>query len=256
MSNNQKDDRSLRNHSALKKLLDDLSRLNNKAIRTSIRDQEMLSFLLDEANKGIDISERYPTLYQKLLIDPYLRRAFLDILEAIDDEDENSLNMILAAKKKDLNFLKKTRAKRLIEELHGKWKISWQRTVSELQSVFSPSELVYRSEHSLLIDPWFILLRDEVEIEKTLFTVLLECTLAKDDNQALSPLLNIAVSVRDADNGIQFPVKITIQWGMYKEFIHVEQEGSTKFPNIPFRSIFEEDNKINADLALTIESTS
>jgi hypothetical protein len=104
------------------------------------------------------------------------------------------------------------------------------------------------------MDPWFTLLRDEIELENTLYTVVLECTLSKDDNQAISPMLNIAVTIGETPEGIQFPVEITLQWGTYQQSIHVAQEGPVKFPNIPFSSIFEEDNKIKSDLLLTLES--
>jgi hypothetical protein len=253
MSKNQNNRDFLKNQSALKRLLEDLSGLDNITIRKSVRDHEMLSFLIEETSNGVDISERYPTFYQKLLNDSDLRQTFLDILESIDNEDESPLGAIQAVEKVDLGFLKNLGASHFIQKIHGKWKVFWQRSSAELQSAFSPPELLYRSEHSLFMDPWFTLLRDEIELKNTLYTIVLECALSKDDNQAISPLLNIAVAVGETPESVQFPVEITLRWGMYQQSIHVTQEGPIKFPDIPFNNIFEEDNKIKADLLLTLE---
>jgi hypothetical protein len=49
---------------------------------------ELLSLLVDETLKGVDVKSVYPDGYQQLLDNPELRQIFLDTLAGLEDEDE------------------------------------------------------------------------------------------------------------------------------------------------------------------------
>ncbi len=72
MSENQYQFNFLKNQKALRRLVVDLSAVNPQSISTPVGNNEMLSLIVDEAIKGIDISKNYPTFYKKLLSNPDL----------------------------------------------------------------------------------------------------------------------------------------------------------------------------------------
>jgi hypothetical protein len=54
-------------------------------------DEELLSLILDEALKGVDIAARFPNFFQKLLVNTELRKTFLDSLELLEADGNGTL---------------------------------------------------------------------------------------------------------------------------------------------------------------------
>jgi len=247
---------SVKKSDAIKQLAGDLANLDSdiKALSESKGDEEMLSLIVEEANKGIDISRRYPTFYKKLLNYPDLMQAFIDVLESFDDEDENlpiPWNMEASTK---LDFLSDGIPKPVIEMFGNNWKINWQRTINQLQTILSPSEFAYRLDYTISEDPWFVLLRDEVEIDGSLYAIALECAFSGEDKEAFTPFLDIAVTVGGTARRSRFPIQSSLQWGTYKETIQIQAEGRAKFPNISLATMFDKEyENVNAELSLIIE---
>jgi hypothetical protein len=59
---------------------------------------EILSLLVDEALKGVDVKTRYPDGYQQLLDNHELRQIFLDSLVGLEANDE-TIDRIVKEKK-------------------------------------------------------------------------------------------------------------------------------------------------------------
>ena len=254
MSENQYQFNFLKNQKALRRLVVDLSAVNAQSMSTPVANNEMLSLIVDEAIKGIDISKNYPTFYKKLLNNPDLRQAFLDALESIELAEKAELINLPEVPNSKLDFLTAPSLQPIITKRKDKWQISWQRTIDQLQALFSPAQLVYRSDPTLYDDPWFTLLRGEVEIDGTLYAIALECTLSENDQESLSPFLKIAVTVESTTEEPQFPIQTSLQWGQYNGALRILEEGRARFPDIPFTMIFDEDNKnIIAELNLILE---
>ena len=55
------------------------------------QDLALLSLLVSEAFAGVDITRQYPALYQILLADPNMQKAFLDALETLEQERNGTL---------------------------------------------------------------------------------------------------------------------------------------------------------------------
>lgn len=243
----------IKDQKAVRKLADDLNAVNGKRLPTSV-DNEMLSLIVDEAIKGVDISRRYPAFYKKLLDNPDLRSAFLNSIESIEVATQNKSIALPDVSNLKLGFLAKLATKPTITKVREKWRVIWQRTIEQLQVILSPSQLAYRSDTISFEDPWFTLMRSEIEVEEAIYTIALECTLSEQDNSALSPLLNLAVTLGMADTRTRFPVLSTLQWGTYHQTISIQGEGRARFPDIPFSTIFDSKNEnITAELKLTIE---
>ena len=255
MSENDKLD-AHKQQEAIKRLAKDLAEIDAQILSTSIGDNEMLSLIVNEALKGVDISTRFPTFYRKLLNNPDLRQAFVDIVESIEDEKEKGLTVLPEMPKANLTFLTDLPPKSIVARLdENRFRINWQRTVEQLQAIFSPPELAYRSDPSLFEDPWFTLIREEIEVGEALYTVALECTLAGDTDEALSAFLNIAVTLETTTGQSYFPIQATLQWGAYDENLSITEEGRARFPDIPFISIFDNEyQSVKSDLNLTLDT--
>jgi hypothetical protein len=229
------------------KLKADLAGLDVHPGRVLAADMEMLSLIIDEVSKGVDIQTRYPTFYRKLLANAELRQAFLDALEILESEPA-PVNLPAA----DLSFLKETPRR----EMPGAGRrVTWSQTLAYLQSLFSPSELVYRSDADLFEDAWHTLLRGEGQLDETVYTVQLDAALAEEPDDALSVVLTIAISLAMAQTETPMPLHASLQWGSYAESIRIDAEGRTRFPNVPLSAVFDDEYKrIQSGLSLTIET--
>ncbi len=175
-------------------------------------------------------------------------------MESIELAEKAELINLPEVPNSKLGFLTAPSLQPIIKKRKDKWQISWQRTIEQLQALFSPSELAYRSDPTLYDDPWFTLLREEVEIDETLYAIALECTLSENNQESLSPFLNIAVTVGNTAERPQFPIQTSLQWGQYNGVLRILEEGRARFPDVPFTMIFDEDNKnVTSELNLIIE---
>lgn len=248
---------SSKRQEAAKRMAEDLRHFDAARGVETNEDEEMLALLVEEAYKGIDISKRYPDLYQTLLSHPDLRQSFLDLLESMDEEGAGLPIPWAEAEDVDLRFLEGEASRPQVGKLGDHWSIRWQRTIASLQGLFAPSQRVYRSDPSLSEDPWFPLLREEISVENLRYTIALECTFSEEREEALSPFLNIAVTVETVTEHPPFPVQSSLEWGPYRQTIQIFEEGRVKFPDLPLNMIFDEDlRNLRAGLHLTLEPLS
>ena len=242
---------------AAKRLAEDLAEIGNDAWSTWMADDEMLSLMVDEALAGVDISSRYPTFYRNLLHNADLRQAFVDALGSVEKGQHGEPVALSAETEPVLDFLtSQSRETPLVISGPSQWRIIWRQTVEQLSSIFSPPELAYRSDPSLFDDPWFTLLRGETEVDGSLYTVLLECTLAEDTEEALELSLNIAVTPERATNTPQLQLSANLEWGAFTDTLAIAEEGRIRFSNIPLAAVLDEERKyVKEELTLTIVST-
>jgi hypothetical protein len=216
-------------------------------------DNEVLSLLVDEALKGVDIKTQYSDSYRRLLSNPELRQIFLDTLESFEAEKEGRLEPFPVAGEPDLAFLKKkTPQPEPQPSGQASWQISLQRTIQQLQNIFSPPQLAYRADANLFDDSWFTVLREEVELGGSNYSILLECGISEETEQALSASLNIAMTL-ESTTSPEFPIYATLRWGQYTETLAMAGEGRARFPDIPFSATFDRQNQeITSDLDLVL----
>ena len=245
-----------KNEKARKKLADDLAGIDSDSSFMSVKENEMVSLMVDETIKGVDIKIRYPDFYQKLFSNAELRQVFLDTLESIEAEKQGGMAALTSGDKPNLAFLTRKPQQSGIQKLDGdRWQIILQKTIQQLQELFSGGPaLVYRSDANLFDDSWFPLARGEVELEGTSYSILLECGISKETEEALSASLNIAMTLETATASPQSPIHATLQWGTYSQTLTITEEGRARFPDIPFSASFDQhDQKITSGLELILE---
>jgi hypothetical protein len=239
---------------ALKRLAEHLSALDSGSGTEPTMESDMLSLIISGTLNGEDIARLYPDFHQKLLENPELRQAFLDALESVEAERAGELTPMPGAEKTSLSFLEEPSPAPKIELFDGQtWRAKWQRTLEQLQGIFSPPQMAYRADPSLAEDPWFTLLREEMKVGGNTYDVLLDCTLSDEDS--LSTTLNLAVTLGSARDSAQFPLRADLEWGDYHESILLADEGRVRFPDIPLESVFDQAGaQLKAGFNLTLET--
>lgn len=238
----------------LQKLLSETALFNEEESSNWTGDDEMLSLVVNDALKGVDIATRYPDFYQELLRDSSLRQAFLDILMIMEEEQAERLTELPEATTPNLSFLSQSANKdiRSVDRQYS-WQLHWQRTAEQIFKMFSPFELEARSDTTLYEDSWIILLREDFQVGEAKFSVKLECDLPDDDVQFLATFIDIAVVFQGIDKTTLFPLRATLKWGTYLENLLITAEGRVKFPDVPISTSFDE---ILSGLEFTLEAVS
>ncbi|MBC8332735.1 MAG: hypothetical protein H8E28_12195 [Anaerolineae bacterium] len=233
------------------KLLADLAQMNT--VQTIRGEDEMLVLFAEEAHQGVDIETRYPDFYQNLLQNPDLRQAFIDLIEALEPGEQHPLPV---KPNISLEFLKTQSPRPQLEWLNPEhWRMGWQHTFEKLCQIFSPPDLAYRLDVTAIDDPLFMLLREDFEISQAVYSVALDCTLAKGTDEALTPYLNLAVTLGTAQSRPTFPLQARLQWGDYDASITLDEAGRSCFPDIPLQAAFDaEFNPIEVDFNFTLEA--
>lgn len=214
---------------------------------------EMISLIVSEAHKGAHIFERFPAFFEELLKNAELRKLFLDALHNVLEESGEDL--LVEVPDADLGFLKRHTVQPAVEIFNkDKWRVRWQRTVAQLESVISPPDLAYRSDANLFEDPWFTLLRDELVVGGSALAVVLEGTLSKVSDDSLEVILKVAVTDLATQEDRPPKIRALLQWGDFSEEIQITEQGQKTFPPIPLDTILDKNKQaVISGLQLSLE---
>lgn len=234
-----------------------LARLSQASQPAAFSDQEnetLLSLVVDDALKGVDISSRYPDFFQRLLEDDDLRQAFLATMEAV----ENQSVPRPATAESDLSFLHAATIRPLLEFTSpARWRLKWQAALDQLQQIFFAADQfqpIYRSA-AYLEDAWFTLFRDEIKIDQMHASVVLEAVreMAAPDQLRLHIAVGLT-SDRFAAAERLPDLRAQLTWGAYDQAVLITQRGRAVFPPLPLDLILDAAAQhITADLRLIVE---
>lgn len=240
---------------AVQRLMQDLKKVESQVLAATETDFEILSIAVEDAAKGIDISKRYRTLYEKLVHDAVLRETFLDALHLAEKDQHRELVPLPELAQPNLDFLKNLPT--IIKKGANAWQIRLQRTTQQLQSIFFPKTgMVYRSDADLFEKPWFELLRTETQVEDTLYSIALGCTPSEDLNDKFS--IFFTISSEGIGEEFDHPLQARLQWGKnYDEQVPIARQGQIKLPDVPLPEILDSaQENVSAALILTLEVNS
>jgi hypothetical protein len=221
-------------------------------------DEDMLSLVVDDALKGVDITSQYPAFYQKLLADAELRQAFLDALDLLERSAAGQLSDPPPLPPPDLSFLNKPASPQPVVERTASqgWRATWRLLQAELAQLFRPSDLVYRSGYSNLDDEGIILLRSQVTAANNQLDMFLEAVRpAAEPDQ-----LHLYLSVTSLTERKLPPLRASLQWGGRgrergrEQTAVIDQYGRARFQPIPLTTLLDETTQtFLSDLQLTLE---
>ncbi len=215
-------------------------------------DEEMLSLVVDDALKGVDIQKQYPQYFQRLLKEPALRDAFLEVMDLAQDEDPSPFRETTSLEK--MPFIPVPPPRPVIQRSPAGWRATWNQSIAQLNAIFlsSGAEAVFRGAVDLE-DPWFILLRDQVDLDGAQLQVFLEAAQEGEKPDELQLALAVVVNTQPLDQWP--PLLASLHWGNYAETVSISSDGRAAFPAASFHQILNETGaSFLADLALTLES--
>ncbi len=235
-------------------LLSRLSQASHRAVDSSEENDTLLSLVVDDALKGVDISRRYPVFFQRLLADDELRRAFLETLEAA----ENRAIPATAAAEPALSFLQTPARHAILEVVSpNRWRLRWQAALDQLQQLFFSADQVqpaYRAA-DYLEDAWFTLIRDEIAVDQFRASVLLEAARLMTSPDHLQLHLAVGLTPDRMVVTERLPeLRAQLTWGTYDQTVTITQRGRATFPLLPLQLILDETTQhVTADLQLIVE---
>lgn len=222
-------------------------------------DNVMFSIVVNDALQGIDIAQRYPVFYRKMLANPALFQAFLEVIEVIEEERAGILETPSIVDESNIAILPVTSTLPTVEHPKpGWWSISWRQTREQLQALFAllgPSmTLEYRSDRLLLEESSIPLVQGEAEIEDKHLEVLLAASRI-DDLDALKLLLTVVIQGQESPETPAIFLQATVQWGSsYSKTVAVAPNGQATFPPLPLQAITDETGQdIIANLEFILE---
>lgn len=222
-------------------------------------DSIMLSLVISDALNGVNIAEKYPTFFLRMLENKALLVDFLDTLNLLRQTRSESLPVLPAEPSRDLSFLRR-RPQPEIKERHTSkegWRVVLQQAIQQLENIFfTPPSLQPATRKGIALpldeEQWFTLFRQEVSIDHEQWTVLLEGKAADD----LEVSLNLDISVLPMADDATIPSLIaTIQWGEYQDRTMIGPRGRATFSPVPLEVVLDESSdSIKAPLQVTVET--
>jgi len=211
--------------------------------------EEMLSIVVNDALNGVDIAKRYPSFFNKMLQDAEMRESFIDAIESVEKGQELPTSLAI-----NVDFLSSLSLRPSLEVINKEnWKVQWKRTIAQLQAIFSPAELAYRSDPSLYEDPWFTLLRDEFEVEGEAVSVVLDGTLSEKDDDSIEVLLKVALIDMATEEEIIPNLKGVLHWGEYQGETQISAGRGGVFPPLTISTILDSSREnVIAELQLDL----
>ncbi len=218
----------------------------------SRQDMDMFSLAVHDALSGVDISERYPTFFQKMVANLSLYQAFLDAVAILEADGRQELIPVPPTTASELTFLKKEPAvqPRIDQATAGKWRITWNLLFDQLQQLLFPApDLVYRRAAPLLEDESIILLHEVAAINKQQVEAVLE---------AIRPVAQpeiLRLQLMAAGEEPLPSMQATLRWGSYTQTAVLDTYGRAHFPPLSLDDILDESGQMESGaLHLVLES--
>lgn len=220
-------------------LFHDLLLVNSSTLTDE--DRPMLAIAIEDALNGIDISQKYPDFYKRLLQDDLLGDLFDDAIETFTLSQDPNWNPLPRPASRDLSFLKKPRSlPDSIRKALNKWIVKFHKSVDELNLLFSTDlQPALRRRAADLETQWMTLIQDTSVIKDTEFQILLEASQTPDKPAHLSLFLFITTKTDQAIPWQQ--LHATLEWGAYNDTVAIAEQGKTQLGDIPLQEIMTAD---------------
>lgn len=217
----------------------------------------MMSFMVSEAARGVDIAARYPAFYRRLQEEPDLREHFQDSLDLLLQTQTNTLAPLPGPPSRDLSFLH-TRPRPACSPIppdNGHWGMTLTLSAEQLNRRFFSFQVEPVTRQGLGIgvdeDNWFTLIRETVSVADNAWSIVLEGT-PVDETEDVLQLAVIVVPSQDLENG-PGGWQATLTWGIYEATVVLNERGRATFPQFHLNGVLDEgESAINENLILTL----
>lgn len=225
--------------------------------RDEAEDEVILAQLMSAAFHGLDIQRRFPRSFRRLLVDPALRAAFLEGLEALEEDAATALPFPAS---RDLSFLRSLRREPVPQppDSSGAWKTRWSRSAEEVARLFSflsfrPTPAL-REAAGFLEDETVTLLRGKLSSKGMELDVTLEATrpASQPDELHLS-LWVLAANERAALRDDSYALAAAVAWGSYEVAVKITGDGHYKLPSRDIAGVLDDIEKSTDALTITVQ---
>jgi hypothetical protein len=239
-------------------LLNDIIEDRPNPPRNPYEENNMLSLVASDAAKGVNIAQKYPRFFLRLLENQILLEDFLDILEVVFKSRRKQDILLPSPPSVDLSFLPVKKVSTLASVTIAAKTIAQtflRESINQLNKrLLTPQQptLVMRRVLSLPLDEdaWVTLLRQEVMVGQGRWLVRLEGT--PDDQEPESLRLELGM-VPVIDLEVMPQMEATMRWGEYEAKERLDDRGRAVFPPINLNRVIDEASEtIKADLHLDI----
>lgn len=217
----------------------------------------MLSLIVSDAAHGVNIAQRYPEFFQRMMEDWDLYQQFLDSLDLLLRSQLQVLEPLPMAPSRDLSFLRQRPQHKLTYTTteSGQWGVTIQQTEMQLKNMFFPPRSAAATRFTFPIvldeDQWFTFFRQKIEQQENSWTLWLEGTPATDAPGTLQLALMLVPADDQMDSWPRLAATLT--WGHYQEKTIIERPGRINFSPVPLHQLIDiEGQQVTASLNLTL----
>lgn len=219
-------------------------------------DDVMLSVVIDDAMDGVDITERYPEFYRRMLQNPKMFQEFLDALELLEADRVGTLEDVPALAVAVQEKRPKDTEPEIILNGPRAWIARWMQGVDQLSSIFMDFGPVLQPEYrrglGMLDEHPMSLISSHLSVENTDLGVRLTAALS-DDPDSMDLQLMVALLDDDSEAVRSNSLEASIQWGDYYQTSSIDEEGRAFFPPLPISAIMDNSGEsVNTELLLML----
>jgi hypothetical protein len=235
------------------RLVDDLRAARQEPEALSDEDMAMVSLVLGDALLGVDVAERYPRFFGKLLAHEELRDMFLDGLILLDETETLAPpgTAPMAGEASPLGFLRTARVRPEVEAGQGGgWRAQWRQLKETLDWLWGPvrpaAGLAWRSGGEVMDEGYRTLLRSEAMVGEQMLYLTLDGRQLIEQPDVVELLLMVA-----AEEGDVGPLTATLEWADYRDTAALDEQGEATFAPVPLEKVWQAG--VTGDLRLTLE---
>lgn len=217
-------------------LLHDLVLVNSPTLTEE--DRPMLTIAIEEALNGVDISQKYPDFYKRMLQDAVLGDLFDDAVEIFTLSRDPNWNPLPRPASRDLSFLKKPRSlPTIIRKAYNEWEAKFRKSVDELYLLLISAnpQPVLRQRTADLETQWITLVQDTITVKDIVFQVLLEASQLPNSPDHLFLFLFVTTQTDQTVPWRHLHAKI--EWGTYSNTVPITLQGKIKLGDVPMQEI-------------------
>jgi hypothetical protein len=235
------------NQKAIRDLMEDLNLFGCSSGDENDAANESIDLMVDQAIHGVDIRNRFPTFYKKLLQNKQLRQQFIDAITTLVPSSTQFIDPYKGSTQFNFSFLKSNLNK--ITD----WPVFITQSCGQLMKIFFAVEPEFRSAADPGAEPSYTLLRKDFILSGITYTVIIDSILAEEEADTLNASLSLTAENTEQES--IFPVQVSLRWGEYSTELSIDQEGKHPLPAIPLALVLNDDlSKVKSDLFLTLNS--
>ncbi len=217
-------------------------------------DEEWLSQAAEEALQGIDIRQRYPLLWQRLLTQRQLRTSFLELVAMLEAMTQDSYDSVELEGEVLEQLRRLPPGPQHKQYARDRWEVTWRHTSAQLDYLLTPrpaDQSRYRRALDAPAGRKVVLLRTEegVHVETGRLMVFLEL---EQHANGLTDDVVVLVSFEPEPECTSWPrLQVSLSWGAYRQTLPLTQDAAT-FTSIPRPATVVEGGPLFHPLELTI----